>query len=279
MQSKRVLVYLFISIFFSCGNNEKVDSNKLSSESIEENIQENKPNSIELLNQANVYFKNYQIEESKKNLLILLKKYPKSKEAIEAKELLFKADLELEKMVKIEDSLFKETERKDKLNAEKVTRDFRKKIDDLEGITWYYDKTSPRYTNLNGFYLYIGDRGHKAPWLRLRIQYKGDNWLFIAKYIIYVDGLEYRTIIPEYGDVKRDNGYGGVWEWTDILVNSNRDEMIDDFTVLRAIIRGKDVKVKFVGKTYVKTIIINNNQKKAIKNVLEAYEALGGKTY
>ena len=187
--------------------------------------------------------------------------------------------MELGKIVKIEDSIFKEKERKDKLKAEKVTKDFRKKIDDLEGITWYYDKTSPRYTNSNGFYLYIGDSGHKASWLRLRIQYKGDNWLFISKYIIYVDGVEYRTINPEYGDVKRDNGYGGVWEWTDILLTTYSEETIGDFSVLRAIFRGKDVKVRFVGQKYVQTITITNEQKKAINNVLEAYKALGGKTF
>ncbi len=32
----------------------------------------------------------------------------------------------------------------------------RKSYDDMNGITWYYDKTSPKYTNYNGFYAYIG---------------------------------------------------------------------------------------------------------------------------
>lgn len=279
MKIIQILVYLFVFIVFGCGHNYKDDTTNQKISNTEKKSEKDEPNSSELLDLAINYFDNNKIEESKKHLLILLKKYPESKESVKAKELLIKTNLELDKIAKIEDSIIREKEKAEKLKVEKATRNLRIKTDDLEGITWYYDKTSPHYASRNGFFIYIGDRGYKMPGLRWRIQYQGNNWLFIEKYIIYVDGLKYKTIIPEFGEVKRDNGYRGVWEWIDIPVSKHNDEIINDFTILSIIAISEDVKVRLIGKKYSKTITISNEQKNAINNVLNAYEALGGKIY
>ncbi len=278
---KRVLHLLLILIFIfsSCGKSNKNDSEKLITEKTEVQLEIEKPNAEKLLNNANTFFLNKKIEECKKELRILLKKYPTSKEATEAKILLNKADVELDK-IRIEEELIKEEQiKKKKSIIEQATKKMRKKVDKLENITWYRDITSPQYTNYNGFFLYIGDRGFDYPTLRLRIQYKDSDWLFIEKYIIYVDGLKYKTIETKYGDVERDNGTGGVWEWLDIPVNKNSEDIINDFDVIRAIIEGEDVKLKLIGKQYSKVKTITKTQKNALKNVLEVYKVLGGEIY
>ena len=277
---KRVLHLLLIFIFLCfVKQNKKNDSEKLTTEKSKVQLEIEKPNAEKLLNNANTFFLDNKFEECNKELRILLKKYPASKEVAEAKILQNKADVELEK-IRIEGELIKEQQIKEnKIKIEQATNKMRKKVDKLENITWYRDKTSPQYTNYNGFFLYIGDRGINYPSLRLRIQYKGDSWLFIEKYIIYVDGLKYKTIETKYGDVERDNGTGGVWEWLDIPVNKNSDDIINDFDLIRAIVNGEDVKIKLIGKQYSKVKTITKTQKNALKNVLEVYKVLGGDVY
>lgn len=277
---RKALHLLIIFIFSSCGKpNKKNDSEKLTTEKSEVQLIIEKPNSEKLINNANTFFLNKKFEECNKELRILLKKYPTSNEVTEAKILQNKADVELEK-TRIEEELIKEEQiKKNKIKIEQATNKMRKKVDKLDNITWYRDKTSPQYTNYNGFFLYIGDRGINYPSLRLRIQYKGDSWLFIEKYIIYVDGFKYKTIETEYGDVERDNGTGGVWEWLDIPINKNSEDIVNDFDVIRAIIKGKDVKLKLIGKQYSKVKTITKTQKNALKNVLEVFKVLGGDLY
>lgn len=58
-----------------------------------------------------------------------------------------------------------------------------KKIDSIENVTWYRDQRSPCYSHYNGFFLYVGQRATGAPWLRLRVQYNADDWLFIESFL------------------------------------------------------------------------------------------------
>jgi len=279
---KRVLHLLLILIFIfsSCGNpNKKNDSEKLTTEKSEVQLEIEKPNAEKLLNNANTFFLNKKFEESKKELRILLKKYPNSKEVTEAKILLNKANSELDKIKKEEELILEEQKKQKKIIIEQATKKMIRKVDKLENITWYRDKSSPQYTNYNGFFLYIGDKGINYPTLRLRIQYKDSDWLFIEKYIIYVDGLKYKTIETKYGDVERDNGSGGVWEWLDIPVTKYNEDIVNDFDVIRAIINGKNVKIKYIGKQYSKVKTITKTEKNALKNVLEVYKVLGGEIY
>jgi hypothetical protein len=57
--------------------------------------------------------------------------------------------------------------------------------------------SSPRYLNKTGFYLYLASSsGYGTPSLRLRIQFADNEWFFIKKYQIFVDGLKF-SIEPE----------------------------------------------------------------------------------
>ncbi|MDO9593810.1 MAG: hypothetical protein Q7J19_02325 [Lutibacter sp.] len=274
------LILLLIFLFSSCKKlNKEHDSENHSKEKVEIELENGKPNAEQLLNKANTYFVNRKFEESKKELRILLKKYPTSNEVQNANILMTKANIELDKIQREENIIRDEEKKNNELKIELATKKMKKKVDKLENITWYQDKTSPQYINYNGFFLYIGDSGYNYPTLRLRIQYKDNDWLFIEKYIIYVDGLKYKTIETKYGDVKRDNGSGGVWEWIDISIDKYNEDDVNDFDVIRAMINGKDVKIKFIGSQYSKVKTITKEQKNALKNVLEVYEVLGGELY
>lgn len=263
-----VLTFLLLN---SCGVPQS-DYDKLQSENkeLKQQLEDCQFGADKLLNKAKTYFENKEYEQCINQVNILLNKHLGSNEAKEGKELLEKSNIELKKIAEAKKKEEAEKIKKEKQRLANATRKMRKKYDDMNGITWYYDKSSPRYTNYNGFYAYIGKEKNGLPWLRLRIQYAADDWLFIEKYIIKVDGVTYTISEEKYGEIETDNGDGGIWEWLDRAVDN------DEFEIIKAVANGKNVKIRFVGKQYYKDKIITSRQKLALRNVLDAYEALGG---
>nr|MDA3843623.1 hypothetical protein [Candidatus Kapabacteria bacterium] len=163
-----------------------------------------------------------------------------------------------------------EKARKEKQRMANATKKMRKTKDDMNDITWYRDKSSPRFTNINGFFCYIGNKDKSNPWLRIRIQYVADDWLFIEKYIINVDGKKYTISEQKSGEIETDNGSGDIWEWLDRTVSN------DEYEIIKAIAHGNKVKIRYVGRQYHKDKTISGRQKQALRNIIDAYEALGG---
>lgn len=142
-----------------------------------------------------------------------------------------------------------------------------KKSDKIEGIDWYRDKSSPSYNNQNGFFLYIGKKENESPWMRLRIQYYSDDWLFINSFIVVADGKRF-----ERNQVKFDRDHdSNIWEWYD----ENLTEA--DLQMIRAVIDSKEAVIRFHGQKYKNDKIITASQKASLQRVLDAYKALGGK--
>ena len=141
--------------------------------------------------------------------------------------------------------------------------------DDFKGIAWYHDKSSPKYRNSNGFELYFGTQKGSNTTLRLVIQYYGEDWLFIDKYLFNVDGYTYE-IDPGYGDVESDND-SKVWEWFDTKPNQ------DEVGLIKRIIKSKKAVMRIEGSQYYKDVTITSTQKKALSRVLIVYAGLGGK--
>ena len=81
-----------------------------------------------------------------------------------------------------------------------------------------------------------------------------------------------RITEESYGEIKTDNGSGGIWEWLDRKVGYS------EYQIIKAVANGKEVKIRFNGKDYYKDKTITEQQKTALRNVLDAYEALGGTT-
>lgn len=142
----------------------------------------------------------------------------------------------------------------------------RYKKDDFNG-GWFHAKSSPRFTNYNGIYSYFNYLDDKTgpSNLRFAIQYVAEDWLFIERYRFLIGGKEY-VYIPD--DIKRDNGDGEIWEWSDESVNSSSQEIID------ALIQAKSGKVRFEGKDYYKDKAITANQIADLKRVSDLYAAL-----
>ena len=158
-------------------------------------------------------------------------------------------------------------EEQEKRRIASAVQKMSKNTDKIEGIDWYRDRSSPKYNNANAFYLYIGKRGAGAPWLRLRIQYHANDWLFINSFTVVADGQRFDRSAVNF---ERDNN-NMIWEWYDENLSSS------DLQMIRAVIASKEAVIRFNGRQYRKDVNITTAQKAALQNVLDAYTALGGK--
>ena len=140
--------------------------------------------------------------------------------------------------------------------------------DDVKNLKFYYDKTSPKYVNANGFALYAGQELGSDPYLFMKIQYFGSDWLFIKSYYFNIDGETYE-ITPNYGEIETDNDTD-VWEWYNEPATAENIEMI------QKIITSKKTVLRLEGSKYYKDVKISQTQKSALKNVLTVYQGLGG---
>lgn len=158
--------------------------------------------------------------------------------------------------------------KKKKLQA--ATINLKSKTDEVTDLTWYRAKTSPDYINQNGLFLrFSKDKDAKVDSLAMAIQYTGDDWVFIDKYIFKVDDQTFE-ITPEYGEIKRDNGNGGVWEYYNTIVTKKPLE------ILKAIASSKKTILRHQGSQHSFDRVITTLEKKAIADVLDAYSAMDG---
>lgn len=265
-------IVLLMTGLFGCDGVSKneYETLKAENEKLKQEIEDIKFGPDKLLSQAKIYLENKNFSKAKSELQTLLDKHPASPQTTEAKQLFDLAENGIKKQILAEKKAKSEKEKAEKERLANATKKMRVKVDDMNDITWYYDKTSPQYTNYNGFYAYIGKKEGSKPWLRLVIQYAADDWLFIEKYIIKVDGDTYNITEDSYGEIKTDNGSGGIWEWLDRKVG------FSEYQIVKAVANGRNVKIRFNGKDYYKDKSITEQQKTALRNVLDAYEALGG---
>lgn len=273
----RTLQLLTISILLTgligCGgvSQNEYDTLKAENEKLKKEIEDLKFGPDKLLSQAKVYLENKEFNKAKSELNTLLDKHPASQQATEAKQLITVADNGIKEQ-KIADEKAKiEKAKAEKERLANATKKLRTKYDDIKGITWYYDKGTPQYTNYNSFHLYMGKEKTGKPWLRFRIQYTADDWLFIQSYVIKTDNDSY-TISTSYGEVETDHGSGDIWEWYDVPMNNRL------YNIVKDIIKSKTVKLRHNGKQYYKDRTITEKEKQGLQNMLDAYEALGGST-
>lgn len=262
---------LMIALFGCSGVSEsEYKALKAENEKLKEEIQDLKFGPDKLIKKAKLYLENREFEKAESELNTLIQKHPVSDQVTEAKSLLAIANKGIEEKKLAEEKEKAERERIEKERLANATKKLSKKYDDVNEITWYRDRNSPAYVNYNGFYAYIGQSKGSKPFLRLAIQYAADDWLFIENYTIKVDNQTYEITENSYGEIKTDNGEGGIWEWLDRQVGSS------EYEIIKAVANGKNVKIRFEGKDYRKDKIISLQQKVALRNILDAYKALGG---
>lgn len=267
-------ISLMLTGIIACSgfSQKEFEALKSENEQLKAEIEDLKYGTDKLLSQAKLYLENKDFNKAKSELQILIDKHPTSQQATEAKTLLTIVADGIEEPKVIEEKAKFEKEKAEKERLANATKKMRVKVDDMNAITWYYDKSSPQYTNYNGFYAYIGTHEGSEPWLRLVIQYLADDWLFIEKYILKADGQTYTITENSYGEIRTDHDGGEIWEWLDRKVGNS------EYQVVEAVANGNDVKIRFNGRDYYKDRSITQQQKAALRNVLDAYEALGGST-
>jgi len=138
--------------------------------------------------------------------------------------------------------------------------------DKFNGIKFYTDRSTPYYANYSTFHLYIGKPEGGDPYLRFKVRYSDDDWLFVDSASINIDG-DVRDL-DVGSDWERDNGSGDIWEWVD--VNATESHL----SLVRDVINSKSAVIRYFGSQYRDDRTITSAQKRALQNVLDAYEAL-----
>lgn len=180
----------------------------------------------------------------------------------EAREI-YNEVLEISEKNKKESQRKAEAENREKL---KSLNKLNKKFDDVAGIYWYQNPYFTHYNNSNLTSIYIGEQGSQV-WLRLKMSYNGDDWIFFEKAYLSYGGDTREISFDKYQDKKTDNSGGEVWEWIDVSVSGYL------IPYLRQLANSSDAKMRLSGK-YSKTRNLSQNERRAILDVLDGYEAL-----
>lgn len=144
-----------------------------------------------------------------------------------------------------------------------------KSTDKVTGVTWYQHDNEPTYIDTRSYVIpYIGKKGSSV-WLRARINYTGDDWVFWKKLTIVADEKRY-TKSFSYFDLVRDNEGGNVWEYVDF------EPSAADIEMLKTIAASKETIIRFEGDERHYDLTVRSADKKAIREVLAAYEAIKG---
>lgn len=146
--------------------------------------------------------------------------------------------------------------------AKRILKTFKVKKDEFEGNSFYRDPRTPYYADVNFIYPYIGEKNNNY-WLRLKFQYTANDWLFINKGILLVDGDKF-TITGKW---ERDNK-SNIWEWLDIAVGTSEEY------ILERIANSKSAKIRYEGTQYHNDRIITSKEKSIIKKTLDIYKVL-----
>ena len=272
------LVLILTAIFFitSCSDKKKEAQLQNQIAKLENQLNECQNGADKIHAKMKLSFEKNDFDACKNYYVEMEKRHPESKLFVKVKSIydkIIKAEKEKSKKERLlaekkeREKRFKlEKERQEKL---KSLRKLKKNYDDVSNITWYEQPYFIHYTNRNLTSIYIGEKGHH-PWLRLRMSYKGDDWIFFERAYLSYDGNTKEIIFNKYKDKKTDNSAGEVWEWIDLDVTKDVELFLREFA------KSKKAKMRLSGK-YTKTRILTYSERKGILDILNGYDALGGK--
>ena len=172
------------------------------------------------------------------------------------------------KAAKEKEEYRKEQERKKKEAAEKKRKEafakLDKRYDKVQDVTWYESPSQPYYTDIRSYVLpYIGKSGDSY-WMKLRFLYTGNSWIFFDNVEIYADGQKFYKSF-DYYEMIHDNDTE-VWEYIDINPTDS------DIEMLKAMANANETIVRFKGQERQYDLTISSEDKRGIKNVVNAYE-------
>lgn len=267
-----VILFIGACLFFSCSDrNMEAQLKQLSekNESLKDSIK-NLQDSLEAANLELIGYRNspeklcsnldglYSKCDTIKLFEIqakLEKYHPESEKVKEVKDLISEIRLTIKKKA--------EAEKKQRMAA--VSKLIKRKNDVL-GITWFYNPYYNHYDNVTGTSIYIG-KSESTIWLRLKMSYGGDDWIFFDSAYLWYDGNTKYIKFDKYKDKQDDCDGDGVGEWIDISVDK---ELL---SFLKSMVKGKKLKMQLMGK-YSETKALSHSEINGIKAILLAYDVL-----
>lgn len=254
----------------SCNRVPQEDYDKLLAENtaLKAELEELKYGAGRLLSEARNLRAAWQLDEARAKLDSLQARHPGSSEWKEGQLLQERIVASLDSIQQVQEKEAAAKAEAERKRLAEATKKMRVNNDEMNETTWYYDKSTTKYNNRKSFHIYIGKKENSKPWLRMRLQYEGEDWLFIQKYQVKTDTGSY--IIVPIERLKTDHSGGSVWEWYDEGIVESSYNMILD------IISSKEATLRYTGRQYRYDKTITSAEKRALRNVLDAYEALGG---
>ena len=260
MKPKVVLLIALIGLpLAGCGDDRaRADALQARVDQLEAELREIKTSPEQGLIQANRAYSKKQWTEVEEICRSVMELYPGSTHAQAAQTLLQSAS-EAKRL---------EAQERERISQQALAG-LRKQYDKVNEITFWNDKSAPSWNGERdwiGAYLVKEKAGR--PYLRLKITYTSEEWLFVDSYVIKVDDTRYELTPDSYGNnaVSRDNGSGDIWEWWDT------DATDEYMKILRAISTGKSVTLRYSGDKYYHDHRVSESEKRAISRILTAYE-------
>lgn len=152
-----------------------------------------------------------------------------------------------------------------RMEISEILSGLRKETDDMRNLSFYYDKSSPKYLNQNAVFCYLAENKGRYS-VRMKVQYFSDDWLFINKYIFKAD-----SALFNYPLIRRADGEvisGGIIEWIDVLVEDL------EIKIMEAVSEGSECKVRYSGKEFHKDRVITSKEKAALKKFVRLYKLI-----
>ena len=152
-------------------------------------------------------------------------------------------------------------------NATKLLANMKVDKDEVKGNTFYIPKAEPYYADTRCYVLpYIGVNENNI-WLCAKYHYTGDSWVFFEKITFAVDDKRYYKSFTR-SEIIRDND-SEVWEYVNTANVTGAD-----IAMFYEIANSKKTIVRFEGDDYIHDFVVTDKDKKAIREVLDAYDAL-----
>ncbi len=267
-----ILATAIVLLFVSCVSKQKETELLDKIESLENQLDDCQNGADKLHAKMKLNYDKKEFQICKEVYSEMEKRHPDSELFGEVKSLYDKIIKNEKAKVEKERIIAEKKAREEKLKAErekqaklKALKKLKKKYDDVSDIKWYKQPYFIHYTNTNLTSIYMGDNG-SSRWLRLKMSYKGDGWIFFERAYLSYDGNTKEIIFDKYDDKETEND-GGVWEWIDLTVTKDVESFLREFA------KSKNAKMRLSGK-YTKTRNLTWNERQGILDVLNGYDAL-----
>jgi hypothetical protein len=141
--------------------------------------------------------------------------------------------------------------------ALKTTRAY----NDFDETFWIHGKSGKQVGNVT--YCYIGQKRDKI-WIRFRLDYFEDDWVFMDKVDFFADGETY-NIYVEDRKTKVMGGGNGIHEWFDILPS----ESFIDYLLNAS--KAEDFKYRLSGRENSYKRTVSRAEKLALNEIINSY--------